>query len=550
MLFPTLRFALFFFLVFFLYWYVFRLKKQRVVLLVCAGYFFYACWDWHFCILLFGVSALSAVAGFLLGIQKNYVPRTVTMIVGTVLHILFLGFFKYFYDITSFLNDAVFDGQLYSPLLQNLQQYSLLLPVGISYYTFRSMSYIFDIYLCKMRPVKSFAELLLYISFFPQLASGPIVKAEAFFTALPENLTRDSEPAAKPIEFDRSALLILSGLYKKTVLATFLSVLAVDPVFANPARCNTLELIIGLLSYTFVIYCDFSGYSDMAIGIGLLLGFQTPQNFNRPYVSRSVSEFWRRWHISFSSWLRDYVYFSFGGSRYGLFRTALALIGTMLIAGIWHGSSFTFVLWGLLQGLACAAERIVSVVAKERRAAAVSQGGCADADRFRIAPDRVQPNAFASATAADEPVSDTVDDTAGAAAYIACFRGSNAVRKLLQLCSKRKDTIRQLLRLAGVFLFINISWLIFRSASIREISLYLFSFKNITRPIRTVHWFVLVPLAAAFLLQVPGEDIRRKSFAWYIRLPVAVKVFAVVFFFIVLNIVSTSGIAPFIYFGF
>ena len=493
MLFPTLRFALFFFLVFFLYWYVFRLKKQRVILLVCASYFFYACWDWRFCILLFAVSAVSALSGALLGWQKNYIPRTVTMLTAAILHILFLGFFKYFYDITVFLHE-LFPLYLQSPLIKTLQTYSLLLPVGISYYTFRSMSYLFDIYFCKMRPANSFFDLLLYISFFPQLASGPIVKAETFFSSLSESLERDAVPAARPIQFDRSAVLIMSGIYKKMILADFLLTLAVNPVFANPAQCNTLELLTGLVSYTFVIYCDFSGYSDMAIGIGLLLGFDAPQNFNRPYISQSVSEFWRRWHISFSSWLRDYVYFSFGGSRYGLFRTALALIGTMLIAGIWHGGTLPFVLWGLLQGLACATERIVSAV-------------------FRTA-------------ATDHRTADTHTTDTHASAF------------------------RRLIRIGGTFLFINLGWLIFRSSSVREIMLYLSSLKNITQPIRTVHWFVLVPLAAAFLLQLPSEAARRTGFARYIRLPVAVKIAAVALFFITLNIVSTSGIAPFIYFGF
>ncbi|MGI5074340.1 MBOAT family protein [Treponema vincentii] len=513
MLFPTLRFALFFFVVFFLYWYVFRRKRQRIILLTCASYFFYACWDWRFCVLLFGVSALSGLIGYLLGIQKNYIPRTVTMVTGTVLHILFLGFFKYFYDFTSFLNYTFFNGQLQTPLLLQLQGYSLLLPVGISYYTFRSMSYIFDIYLCKMRPAKSFIELLLYISFFPQLASGPIVQAEPFFTALPDNLTRDAG-AEKPIDFDRSVLLIVSGLYKKMVLATFLSVLAVDPVFANPAQCNTLELLVGLVSYTFVIYCDFSGYSDMAIGIGLLLGFETPQNFNRPYISQSVSEFWRRWHISFSSWLRDYVYFSFGGSRYGLVRTVFALVGTMLIAGVWHGGSIPFVLWGLLQGLACAAERVVAVLGKERRAAAIN-------------------------TAAGNQES-----------LIAATAVSDKPRRGMMRFIGRSIDMKRLLRLGGMFVFINISWLIFRANTVREIALYVTSLKNITQPFRTVHWFVLVPLAAAFLLQIPSEETRRTYFARYVRLPLAVKIAAVVLFFIALNIVSTSGVAPFIYFGF
>ena len=513
MLFPTLRFALFFSVVFFLYWYVFRQKRQRIILLTCASYFFYACWDWRFCLLLFGVSALSGLTGYLLGIQKNYIPRTITMITGTVLHILFLGFFKYFYTAVSFLNYTFFNGQLQSPLLLQLQSYSLLLPIGISYYTFRSMSYIFDIYLCKMRPVKSFIEVLLYISFFPQLASGPIVQAEAFFTALPDNLTQDVTEE-RPIAFDRSVLLILSGLYKKMVLATFLSVLAVDPVFANPAQCNTLELLVALVSYTFVIYCDFSGYSDMAIGIGLLLGFEAPQNFNRPYLSQSVSEFWRRWHISFSSWLRDYVYFSFGGSRYGLVRTVIALVGTMFIAGVWHGGSIPFVLWGLLQGLACAAERVVAVLGKERRAAAIN-------------------------TAAGNQES-----------LITATAVSDKPRRGIVRFAGRNIDMNRLLRIGRVFVFINISWLIFRSNTVREIALYFSSLKNITQPLRTVHWFVLVPLAAAFLLQIPKDETRCTYFARYVRLPLAVKAAAVVLFFVGLNIVSTSGIAPFIYFGF
>ena len=483
------------------------------MLLTCASYFFYACWDWRFCLLLFGVSALSGFTGYLLGIQKNYIPRTITMITGTVLHILFLGFFKYFYTAVSFLNYTFFNGQLQAPLLLQLQSYSLLLPVGISYYTFRSMSYIFDIYLCKMRPVQSFIEVLLYISFFPQLASGPIVQAEAFFTALPDNLAQDVT-AERPIAFDRSVLLILSGLYKKMVLATFLSVLAVDPVFANPAQCNTLELLVALISYTFVIYCDFSGYSDMAIGIGLLLGFEAPQNFNRPYLSQSVSEFWRRWHISFSSWLRDYVYFSFGGSRYGLVRTVIALVGTMLIAGVWHGGSIPFVLWGLLQGIACAAERVAAVLGKERRAAAINTAAG-------------NQESLMTATA----VSDKL------------------CRGMVRFAGRNID-MKRLLRLGGMFAFINISWLIFRSNTVREITLYLSSLKNITQPLRTVHWFVLVPLAAAFLLQIPKEETRRTYFARYVRLPLAVKAAAVVLFFVGINIVSTSGIAPFIYFGF
>ena len=516
MLFPTLKFALFFFLVFFLYWYVFRLKRQRCILLVCASYIFYAAWDWRFCILLFFVSVLAGGFGYLLGVQKNYLPRKITLIIAVFCHISILAFFKYFYQLSDTairLLDTVGAGQADSPFLHQLQTYSLLLPVGISYYTFRALSYVFDIYLCKMRPVKPFTELLLYISFFPQLLAGPIVQAEPFFKALPENLSRDPHPAAKPIEFDRSMLFILAGLYKKMILAGFLSALAVEPVFANPAQCNTIELIVGLISYTFVIYCDFSGYSDMAVGIGLLLGFHTPANFNRPYTARSISDFWRRWHISFSSWLRDYVYFSFGGSRFGLRRTVLALVGTMLIAGIWHGNEITFLLWGGLQGIACAAERIFTVVKKERQKHSAQ-------------------NPIGAALT--EPLNMVTEEQVAPA----------------QMQRRYGLFFPDLFRTTAVFCFINISWLVFRSASLQELYLFVHSLKNLTVPFGTVHPFTAVVLFAATLLQVPNEAVREMFFKRYTALPFAVKVGITIACFISLNIVSMSGIPPFIYFQF
>ena len=198
------------------------------------------------------------------------------------------------------------------------------------------MSYIFDIYLCKMRHVKSLWDLLLYVSFFPQLTSGPIVQAEDFFKELPQTLNCDADKNSRPIELDRAVLLIMSGLYKKTVISNFLTILVTDKIFSNPSFYNTWELLFGMLCYTIIIYADFSGYSDMSIGIALLLGFKTRANFDRPYISKSVSEFWRRWHISFSSWLRDYLYFGLGGSRFGLKRTLFAVFFTMLMAGLWH----------------------------------------------------------------------------------------------------------------------------------------------------------------------------------------------------------------------
>lgn len=492
MLFPTFGFALFFFVVFFLYWYVFRIERHRCFLLTGASYVFYAFWDWRFCFLLFIISLTAGTAGYVLGRQKDYIPRKITLITAAVLHITVLAFFKYFYDATLFIEYTFFHTTDLPPLAESVRQYSLVIPAGISYYTFRALSYIFDIYLCKMRP-KPLADLLLYISFFPQLLSGPIVQAEPFFTALPKNLSCGIKEVRNSIDFDKSLLLILSGLYKKMILAQFLSELAVDPVFSNPVQCSTVELLTALLSYTFVIYCDFSGYSDMAVGIALLLGFDSPKNFNRPYTAQSVSEFWRRWHISLSEWLRAYVYFSFGGSRYGLVRTVCALMGTMLIAGIWHGSRLTFLLWGGMQGAACAVERIITVRKKERR---MQRGSAAPVDRPAVS---------------------------------VCIR-----------C----------IRVLGVFIFVNISWLVFRSGSFEEVRLFVSSLGNISVPAQTVHPFTGYVLAAAFLLQVPGDRLREQAFHWYVRMPVAVKISVSVLFFIGLNSVSMSGISPFIYFGF
>lgn len=324
MFFPTISFAVFFLSVFFLYWYIFRQEKERKILLTAASYFFYAMWDWRFCILLFVFTLINYFYGFLLDKEKNYAPRKAIVIIICIIDILYLGFFKYLYTLLSYLNQFFPDMFVNSTLL-TLRSWSLLVPVGISYYTFQCMSYVFDIYLCKIRHVKSFWDFLLYVSFFPQLSSGPIVQAEYFFKDLPRALNCDNEKGAKPIAFDRAIVFLISGLYKKMIISNFLTILVTDKIFANPSFYNTWELIFGLLCYTIIIYADFSGYSDMAIGIGILLGFNTPANFNRPYVSKSITEFWRRWHISFSSWLRDYLYFGLGGSRFGLARALFAL---------------------------------------------------------------------------------------------------------------------------------------------------------------------------------------------------------------------------------
>ncbi len=360
MIFPTLGFAAFFLCVFIGFWYVFRRSLDRKIFLVAASYLFYAFWDWRFCFLLLACSLASYASGLLIGRQKEYRWRKLILALSTFLNLLVLAFFKYYNFFADQTNGLIRQFSAGTPVGTPgffLPVLSVVMPVGISFYVFKSMSYVFDVYLCKLPPVQSPVDILLYVSFFPQLASGPIVHAVDFVPQIEGAVAAGIEPGSRPIPFDRASALLVSGLLKKMVFANFISTLFVDPVFADPSIYNTVEVFLAAVGYSVVIYTDFSGYSDMAIGIALLLGFRTPDNFNRPYLSFSVTEFWKRWHITFSSWLRNYLYFSLGGSRFGLVRTLFALFFTMILGGLWHGASVSFIIWGAMQGLALALER-------------------------------------------------------------------------------------------------------------------------------------------------------------------------------------------------
>ena len=222
----------------------------------------------------------------------------------------------------------------------------IFLPVGISFFTFQSLSYTIDIYRGELKPLKSLLDYAFYVSFFPQLVAGPIVRARDFVPQIHKPLLVTNEM------FGKGAFLIMAGLFKKAVISDYISVNFVERIFDNPALYSGLENLLGVYGYTLQIYCDFSGYSDMAIGLALWLGFRFPQNFNSPYKSDSITDFWRRWHISLSSWLRDYLYISLGGSRKGEVRTYVNLIITMLLGGLWHGANWNFILWGALHGVA------------------------------------------------------------------------------------------------------------------------------------------------------------------------------------------------------
>lgn len=357
MLFPTLAFGVFFLFVYFTAWSLDRENGRRKLFLLLASWFFYAQWDWRFVALLIASAVLNWGVAALIARPDQEGRRKLWVGLGVAANLLILGVFKYY---GFFVEQA---GELLARVgwERDLPLLEIILPVGISFFTFQGISYVVDVYRGKTPPAKSLLDVMLLMSFFPHLVAGPIVRASDLlpqFDRVPR-LTR--EMAA------HGFLLIGWGLFKKTVIASELSVRLVDPVFFDPAAYGTLDLMAAVYGYAVQIYCDFSAYSDMAIGIAALLGYSFPRNFDQPYRAKSMQDFWRRWHISLSSWLRDYLYVPLGGGRKGLARSCLNVFITMLLGGLWHGAAWTFVAWGALHGGVQVIERLGRAAFGERR---------------------------------------------------------------------------------------------------------------------------------------------------------------------------------------
>ncbi len=350
MLFPTLEFLLFFIGVFFVSWGLRRWLEPRKLFLTLASYGFYAAWDWRFCFLLLGSSLFNW--GAALAIERAGPERARRWLLGIAVagNLAVLGFFKYYDFFIEQLNDLF----LGLGLERELPYMAVILPVGISFFTFQGISYVIDVYRRDITASRSVLDILLYISFFPQLVAGPIVRAA---TLIPQIRAR---PDPDAILMSWGLVLTLVGLFKKLIVANYLATQIVDEVFFDPSYYSGWDLLVGAYAYAVQIYCDFSGYSDMAIGLAAMLGYRFDRNFDQPYRSASIREFWRRWHISLSSWLRDYLYIPLGGSRQGPWRTRRNLMLTMVLGGIWHGAAWTFVIWGVMHGLALAVENMVT----------------------------------------------------------------------------------------------------------------------------------------------------------------------------------------------
>jgi alginate O-acetyltransferase complex protein AlgI len=344
MLFHTVEFFVFFVVVIALFYLAAR--PMRRFILLAASYFFYMSWIPAFALLLLTLTAIDYAAALWIDTADDPRRRRLYLVLSLAANLGFLGFFKYY----NFLADIVVQLMGLAPRSFAL---SIILPLGISFHTFQSMSYVIDVYRGEQKPIRSIIDYGLFIAFFPQLVAGPIVRAHEFFSGLYNWRAPSGE------EWLRGVLLVVLGLAKKLALADQFAKIS-DAYFGNlPAHPGMAAAWSGVGAFAMQIFFDFSGYTDMAIGMALLLGFHFPVNFRRPYLAFSITDFWHRWHISLSRWLRDYLYIPLGGNRHGRLKTYRNLMLTMLLGGLWHGASWNFVIWGGYHGALLSAERML-----------------------------------------------------------------------------------------------------------------------------------------------------------------------------------------------
>lgn len=354
MLFPTINFAVFFSVVFPVAWALNRSNRLRKVFLLFVSYLFYGFWSITYLVLLVLLSLVAYSVAFILGRQNDSWKRGALFLLGVSASIGLLIYLKYYnFVAANLMNAAIMLGSTFEPPFVELA-----IPVAISFITFHVLAYLVDVYKGRLPPSSSVTDVLLYLSFFPHLVAGPIVRPKPFLEQLAVS------PSASEIRIGRSILLITGGLFKKVVVANYIGADFVDPIFRAPQEFSGLDLWLGMYGYALQIYCDFSAYTDIAVGIANLLGYEFPKNFNQPYRAVTIQDFWRRWHITLSQWLRDYLYIPLGGNSGGKWRTYVNILITMALGGLWHGASSTFLIWGLMHGAGLVAERGLGITGK------------------------------------------------------------------------------------------------------------------------------------------------------------------------------------------
>lgn len=477
-----------------------RARKIRLLFILGASYVFYAHWDWRFLPLIWGSSTADWLLGNAIARASDPRRKKLWLIATVVMNLGVLGFFKYFNFGVDSLAAALGAFGIEAPEVA----LRVALPVGISFFTFESMSYVIDVYRGELEPQKSYFEYLSFVAFFPHLVAGPIVRPRDLLPQLAGPARFSSEEASEGL------FLIAVGLLKKVVIGDYLALNLVDRVFDAPLMYSALECYVGVLGYAVQIYCDFSGYTDIAIGSALLLGVRFPLNFNAPYKAHNIADFWRRWHISLSTWLRDYLYISLGGNRRGKGRTYFNLMATMLLGGLWHGASWTFVVWGALHGAALAITRAL----QDLRA------------RASRAPAR------SAAT------------TGGATTDAATTDGKRSS------AAAPRNPWRRALGVLVTFHFVCACWVFFRAETFSQAHLLFSQLGTLTTYHPNLHPTVLVVLALGLATHLMPEQLYVRARETFIRLPAPAQGLALFLAAVALRQMASSSAVPFVYFQF
>ena len=500
MLFPTIRFAIFFAVVLPASWLLLPHGRRWRVFMLAASLLFYASWNDRYVLLL----AASIIGNQALAqrIHRSEGPlRKGWTVLAVVLNLAPLGWFKY----TGFLSESASSLLGWFGIDAHLPVPNVLLPVGISFFTFQALSYVIDVARRKVEPAAPI-DFAVYLSFFPHLVAGPIVRAREL---LPQIAAR-RDP--RRVDATLALWLISAGLFKKVVIASYLAESA-DALFAFPHQHGGLEALIGVYAYALQIYADFSGYTDMAIGIALLLGFRFPANFDAPYSATSLQDFWRRWHMTLSRFLRDYLYIPLGGSRGPRWRTYFNLLLTMVLGGLWHGAAWTFVIWGALHGGGLAFERWWQERKQAREPVSVSARGDTEASDELVA-------------VGEAPVPHY--EISGAAP---ARSGGVWVRRII------------------TFHVICLAWVFFRAGSVHE-ALRVLDQVLLHDSQSTINGWVVLVIAGMLAAQLVPADAVRRLQARISRWSMPAHAAALAFVVVAVDVLGPTGVAPFIYFQF
>lgn len=507
-------FVFYFVFVFLGNWFLRKRLVLRNIFLLLSSYIFYATWDRRFLIILLVVSFFS----YLIGKRKlnpcsasDGLKNRILLVLGLILNLGTLCFFKYY---EFFMSSAQ---TLFHALHINVSVPLLhvMLPIGLSFYIFRIVSYIVDRYRGNISENHSILDFMLYVAYFPQLLSGPIMRFNTFLREVRKELTGER------IKPNRAVVLILTGLFKKVVLASHLSTLLVDDVFAVPLNHSAVEALISVYAYTMQIYLDFSGYTDLSNGISLLLGIKPPANFNQPYISVNLSEFWKRWHITLSQWLRDYLYIPLGGNRVSKFRKYLNLMVTMLLGGFWHGAGWQFVVWGGIHGL-----------------------GLVTTHAFRDLKERLKTTYWRLNSLSQDR--NLLPLTCGSGNVYLRINKNLREKGVLNSSNLALRFICWLL----TFNFVAFAWIFFRASSLQNALCVVKQLFNLHVIGQKIALFGLVVLSISFVLHFVGRHIKKIFLFFFNKMPLIFKTLIVTFLSIMILELGPEIVPPFIYFNF